>query len=130
MLRFPAALGVIFYHFYDRDGAPALLEHLTSGGFFALFFMLSGFMLAYVTRGPFDARDFLWRRFARLYPMYFFAWALFGLFTWLASPSAKEFTRTLAFYGTPSLLLVQTWIPKTAPVWNWPGWSISTEGCF
>lgn len=130
MLRFPAALGVIFYHFYDRDEAPPPIEHLTSGGFFALFFMLSGFMLAYVTRGPFDARDFLWRRFARLYPMYFFAWALFGSFTWLVSSNGAEFARTFAFYGMPSFLLVQTWIPKTAPVWNWPGWSISTEVFF
>ena len=130
IVRFFAAMGVIVYHFYDRTLAPPIIEHIASGGYVTLFFVLSGFMLAYIARPTDDRREFWLRRFARLYPLYVLAWLAFGVFLLLALPTFDAFTRTLVSYGIPSLLLVQSWIPKAAPVWNWPGWSMSTEALF
>ena len=130
IVRYPAAFGVVIYHFFDRESAPWLLENLASGGFVTLFFMLSGFMLAYVTRGPIDFGQFMLRRLSRLYPMYIVAWLLFAIFTWRAMPTTGDFVRTLSFYGMPALLMVQTWLPKTASLWNWPSWSVSAEVFF
>jgi peptidoglycan/LPS O-acetylase OafA/YrhL len=98
-----------------------------------LFFILSGFVIAlnYGDRLAGDWRatgDFLFRRFARIYPLhvlilagfalYVGAAILFGSATWQGQDPA---------YFLASLLLVQNWGLFGALEWNVPAWSISTE---
>ena len=100
-----------------------------------LFFVLSGFVIAlnYGERLAADWRatgDFLFRRFARIYPLhllillgfaaYFGAAILFG---------SATIERQDPGYFLASLLLVQNWGVLHALKWNVPAWSISTETC-
>jgi peptidoglycan/LPS O-acetylase OafA/YrhL len=96
------------------------------------FFLLSGFViyLNYGERvgGGRAIRDFLFRRFARVYPLhllmllgfaaYFGTAALFG-------PDRLE-DNHLGYFAA-SLLLVQNWGFTDHLHWNVPAWSISTE---
>jgi len=129
IVRFFAALCIVVYHYYDRSGAHPLVVNLLSGGFFPLFFVLSGFMLTYVARPDQTVRDFWARRFARLYPLYFAAWLGTCLVVFLTRPLGL-FARRLVRYGAPSLVLAQSWLPNTIQGWNWPSWSMSTEVFF
>jgi len=130
-VRFFAALAVFGFHFYPRGGIEGWLADAVEGGRsgVSLFFILSGFILVYAARPNDTARSFWIRRFARIYPMYFVAWLLFGCYLWLAL-APTDFVRLLVFGGLPAALLLQSWLPKVAPVWNWPGWSLSTEAFF
>jgi peptidoglycan/LPS O-acetylase OafA/YrhL len=98
-----------------------------------LFFILSGFVIAlnYGDHLAGDWRatgDFLFRRFARIYPLHllilagFAAYAgaaiLFGSATWHDQNPG---------YFLASLFLVQNWGFFGALEWNVPAWSISTE---
>ncbi|HEY6643330.1 acyltransferase [Povalibacter sp.] len=126
--RFFAAICVVIYHFYDRSQAPSpLLANLFSGGFFPFFFILSGFLLTYVARPNQTLRDFWVKRLARVYPVYVLAWIGTGLFLFLWMPTLTAFLRTLGFYGLPTLIFAQSWIPKAAVGWNWPAWSMAAE---
>jgi peptidoglycan/LPS O-acetylase OafA/YrhL len=109
-----------------------------------LFFILSGFVLAYVYQEVFqpaikgsDYRHFMRARFARIYPLHFFVLLLFVLFElaqWAAVqtqlPGAEHlvppFTKGQSLWTLfTNLTLVQTlhW----AAYWNQPAWSISAE---
>ena len=77
-LRFLAALCVIFFHFAFRGGAagvmppldlPAWLVSMSQYGYLgvSLFFMISGFVIAYSAEGR-APLEFAAARFARLYP--------------------------------------------------------------
>ena len=61
-LRFIAALGVVGYHFYNPSQsptAPRALSHLLQAGFnmVGLFFVLSGFILAFLVCWLWDVRS-------------------------------------------------------------------------
>ena len=104
-----------------------------------LFFVLSGFVMA-LSYGPafgerFSLRvfaAFLWRRVARLYPLYgtilvarlVYTGLRYGRFDlprpWIAAPLAHPWTAIPA-----NVLLVQSW--GLAPSSIGPAWSISTE---
>jgi peptidoglycan/LPS O-acetylase OafA/YrhL len=140
-LRFAAALLILAFHVGAPllAGAPAWAERLRAGGhaWVGLFYVLSGFVLAYAHPAP-DAfttaparRAFLAARLARLYPAYLLAFALaapFALERWWgggAAAVAKAATVALA-----CLLLVQAWVPPIARIWNAPGWSTSVVASF
>lgn len=98
-----------------------------------LFFILSGFVIwyNYADRlregGGAAARLFLWRRFARVWPLHavilaaFMAFVVLLLATGRAAPGYP--LRELPLH----LLLVQNWGLTDALTWNHPAWSISTE---
>ncbi|MBW4933395.1 acyltransferase family protein [Marinobacter sp. F4206] len=109
-----------------------------------LFFILSGFVLAYVYQNQFrngvtgsSYRRFMQTRFARIYPLHLFILLLFVGFEvlqWLLSTMDAEGMDNLPepFTGDQStetlvtnLLLVQTLHWKA--YWNQPAWSISAE---
>ncbi|MGM0767458.1 MAG: acyltransferase family protein [Pseudomonadota bacterium] len=148
-LRGIAAVLVMFHHFMNVvlkdliDSAPTLLIY-KSYLWVDLFFILSGFVLAYVyhttfrdgVRFPLYLR-FIQARFARIYPLHLFMLALFVAFEsvqWvldsLGAPGMayleEPFTTGQSKYTlVTNLLLIQTihW----RAYWNEPAWSISAE---
>jgi peptidoglycan/LPS O-acetylase OafA/YrhL len=139
-LRFVAAIWVVLYH-----GAPKFFSDPTnvavrfaSYGYIgvSLFFVLSGFILAYTYLDPATGRlrgtpkAFWWARVARVYPVYLFALALgLPLFVKGILLVSEERGRALAsMILTP--LLLQGWWPSAACQWNCPAWSLSVEALF
>ncbi len=133
-IRFFAAMYVVVFH--SRVGS-FLLErgHPAAGRFFLngflavpLFFLLSGFILAYTYEGqiekPGDHRRFWEARFARIWPVY--ALSLFAA----SIPSGNN---PGLLRGTVSLLMLQAWNPFNAGEsgeWNPVCWSLSVEALF
>jgi peptidoglycan/LPS O-acetylase OafA/YrhL len=136
-LRFFAAAWVFFDHF-GKDilvGAPLMLNRVLPHGRMAVtfFFILSGFVLTY-SNSPNGklfkpASQFMLARFARIYPVYFFALLiplphkLWGL---LSGHENKADFLALPFV----LTLSQAWFPHLADAWNPPAWSLSVEAFF
>jgi peptidoglycan/LPS O-acetylase OafA/YrhL len=97
-----------------------------------LFFILSGFVMAlnYGERvqGAAGYRDFLFRRFARIYPLHLLILAGFAVYALAAARFGKASLADQDWgYFAQSLLLVQNWGFTPAAAWNVPAWSISTE---
>lgn len=136
-IRGLAAWGVVFYHI--RLSLSGLLPEpviaALGKGYLAvdLFFMLSGFVIWYnyaarIRSGGWgEAKAFLWRRFARVWPLHGAVLVGFAAFALLLGMTGR------AAAGYPwaelplHLALVQNWgfLPQLA--WNHPAWSISTE---
>jgi peptidoglycan/LPS O-acetylase OafA/YrhL len=98
-----------------------------------LFFVLSGFVIAlnYGDRLAGDWRatgDFLYRRFARIYPLHLLILAGFAAYAGAAIlfGSATMEGQDPGYFAA-SLLLVQNWGFFGQLKWNVPAWSISTE---
>lgn len=135
-LRFWLALWVILYHLTagsELAFVPYPVYCLLRTGFCAVgvFFLLSGFILAYnydLSR-PFGLRNiatFGAARFARIYPVYllgFFAVVPLNL-TYLSQN--REAVNTAVLH----VFCLQAWVPLSIGIWNSPGWSISNEAFF
>ena len=133
-IRFFAAFYVVVFH---TRIAAVLLEHghrraayFFMSGYLAvpLFFLLSGFILAYTYRGqierPGDFRRFWEARFARIWPVY----AVSLLLSSVPSFSFPPLGSALA-----ALFMVQAWNPFNlglAGVWNMVCWTLSVEAFF
>ncbi len=133
-LRFFAASYVVIFH---TRVASALLAsgHPFAGRFFrngylavAVFFIVSGFILAYTyrgqMRGPRAAVRFWEARFARLWPAYAFSL----LCSSLPGMAAPPFLLALA-----TVCMVQAWNPwhpEFAGAWNFVCWTLSVEAFF
>lgn len=136
-IRGIAAWGVVLYHIrLSLTGLlPPPVIAVFAKGYLAvdLFFILSGFVIWYnyaariADGGAGAARLFLWRRFARVWPLHgailagFLALALAMLATG-RDASAYPLDELPAH-----LLLIQNWGFTSALSWNHPAWSISTE---
>ncbi|KNB52564.1 acyltransferase family protein [Streptomyces caatingaensis] len=134
-LRWCAAFLVFCYHFAYEQGASGTARHvyrikeLTYAGPSAVsfFFILSGFVLAWSARPRDTARQFLWRRFVRIYPSHAVTFCLAVLMlVWMG--------RTLdPAVAVGNLGLVQTWVPDRHDWWfgyNGVSWSLSCEFFF
>jgi peptidoglycan/LPS O-acetylase OafA/YrhL len=135
-------MGVVCYHFYNPAQAPvvpAFLGHLFQAGFttVSLFFVLSGFILAYNylgERGGFvgTTADFYRARFARIYPIYLLALVvdvpLFLHFLHQAQPAATP--GEVARISVATLTLTQAWLELGRPTWNMMAWTLSAEAFF
>jgi peptidoglycan/LPS O-acetylase OafA/YrhL len=135
-IRGVAALWVVLFHL-PLPLASAELHALQHRGYLGvdLFFILSGFVLAYVYRAVLparidarEARRFYLIRLARIYPLHFATLALL-----VAVELVKLAVRGSAFGDDrsplsllTSLLLVHAW-GVTGLGWNLVAWSISTE---
>ncbi len=128
-LRFLAALWVVLFHhgreFLIPTAAPARdLQKVGYAGV-SLFFLLSGFVLAYNYLDRADAgelrRGAFWRaRLARVYPLYLLCLVATGPSLLVSDPG-----------GTALRLgLLQAWHPSLVGAWNLPGWSLSAEAFF
>jgi len=132
-LRFFAAAMVVTYHFARQRHFTNCIQHGAFG--VTIFFVLSGFILAYsYSRGPGsirgDLRAFWVARFARLYPVY-----LLGIMLFL--PVVLNVTSESLWKRGTTLLLsltaLQSWFHPLGlswGMWNPPGWSLSAEAFF
>jgi peptidoglycan/LPS O-acetylase OafA/YrhL len=141
-LRFFAAMGVVAYHLYCppcEPGVPTLPGKLFQAGFttVSLFFILSGFILAYNylgARGGFvgTVRGFYRARFARLYPIYLLALVvdvpLFIRSISMSDPAATA--GEVARISVATLTLTQAWLELGRPTWNIVAWTLSAEAFF
>ncbi len=146
-MRFFLAMWVIVYHqktgsdkqwFLELD-LPQPLDSLLQTGYAAvsIFFVLSGFVLAYNydLSAVWPRRDrwrFLIARFSRIYPAYFLG--LLCMAPLIAFRLTKQFSSERAWTeittGLLHITLLQSWLPQAALTWNEPGWSLSNEAFF
>lgn len=137
-IRFFAASLILLFHLEIRWPLTFLPQHianvLNQGAIgMSLFFVLSGFVLAYNYDGlqPIKKyKDFIIRRFARIYPIYCFAALL--LLPWLglaiANHSMVFVTSRYAFIFFTNIFLIQGWFPQLFSYWNDnASWSLSVE---
>ena len=131
-LRFFAAAWVFAYHFLvlTVQGAPWWLARAQNAGHAAvsLFFVLSGFVLAYNYAAPIaDGRvtraRFFWLRLARVWPLY----ALVALVEIPLALHAGIAPARIGAATAADVVGLQAWIPAITFVGNTPGWSVSVE---
>lgn len=130
-LRFFAAIYVVIFHTaagHDLFG-PVIVENFVAAGNtgVSLFFILSGFILAYNYREDLDRRSFWISRFARIYPVY--ALALVLSLAFLFAPATQRPSHILPRIVLSSTLL-QTWYRPFENSFNGPGWTLSVEAFF
>ncbi len=145
-LRFVAAFIVVVSHFTLSARLPLLLPphgilawparlaaNADAVGNLGVdfFFILSGFILAYMYLTPAGAlrctrRAFWVARAGRILPLYLFAWVA----TAALAIYGHEMYDTPVVTGLSSLTLTQAWLPRSAIAFNPPGWSLSAEVFF
>ncbi|WP_338467553.1 acyltransferase [Novosphingobium sp. ZN18A2] len=136
-IRGIAAWAVVLYHVrLSLTGIlPADAIAVLGRGYLAvdLFFILSGFVIWYnyadrlATGGARRTGEFLWRRFARIWPLHATMLAAFATFAAMAALSGRP-NPDMPFAQLPlQLLLIQNWGFTAHTGWNVPAWSISTE---
>lgn len=136
-LRGIAAWLVVLYHVRLSlvRLLPADVIAVLGRGYLAvdLFFMLSGFVIWYnyadrLRVGGWSATwQFMWRRFARVWPLHAVVLGAFVGFAALLALSGRS-TDGYPLAELPlHVLLIQNWGFTQALAWNHPAWSISTE---
>jgi peptidoglycan/LPS O-acetylase OafA/YrhL len=120
-LRFVAAMHIVLFHTLHVGWLRPVNWGSTSTSFF---FVLSGFVLAYAYGGEdgglrVSARDFWWRRFARLYPLAILAQLAVIPFAWHSYAPGERAVRAVAVLSG-----LQGWFPTIADSFNSPGWSV------
>ena len=114
------------------DDAPQTLAVFMSNGWIStsLFFLLSGFILAYLYWGEdgqliTTKRRFWSLRFARIYPIHLIVMTIILMLQvpWYLSQDMP--LSTLVPSALATMALVQAWIPPWIPLWSWPTWTIS-----
>lgn len=131
-LRGVAAVVVFLAHFEIHKSIP-FLQHFI--GFLSwhnaavdIFFVLSGFTLAYVYSGQdFDFKKYFVARFARIYPLYFLS-LLLGIYVVYHHHSRTYTYDAFRLDCLRQFFLVSCWAPVgTGTCFNPPSWSISVE---
>lgn len=150
VLRGFAAIAVLVYHYkhflYDPGlfeiNVPALADqfpfydllwpiYLFGNGAVQVFWVISGFVFAKVYAGQRTAgRDFLLRRFARLYPLHFVTLLIVALLQ-LAAPALVG-SNLIYQYNDPyhfalQLVFASNWGLESGFSFNGPIWSVSVE---
>jgi peptidoglycan/LPS O-acetylase OafA/YrhL len=142
-LRFFAAAEVVAFHVAQTKPGwsrpEGILSGLVSGGYAAVifFFVLSGFILAYVHTGSsahtvcnVKATRFWRLRFARIAPAYYLALLLALPLAIQAVAQSQASTWSITVGLASVLLFVQAWWPAYVTLWNFPAWSLSVECVF
>lgn len=147
-LRFLAAFHVVLFHLTQgiQQRMPSPIQGVLREGpeSVTIFFILSGFVLAYTYRDRAATKPapFWWARVARIYPVYLFTLVL-ALPMFLGHPpqydeiqldtarvSMGGIFNTHIIAGLACLFLLQAWLPPAVLKWNYPGWSLSAEAFF
>ena len=112
--------------------APQTLVVFASNGWIStsLFFLLSGFILAYLYWGEdgqliTTRRRFWLMRAARIYPIHLIVMTFILLLRvpWYLGQDMP--LGTLVPSALATIALVQAWVPPWIPLWSWPTWTIS-----
>jgi peptidoglycan/LPS O-acetylase OafA/YrhL len=114
------------------DDAPVALLKLSINGWMStsLFFLLSGFILAYLYWGE-DGRiatrprRFWTVRAVRIWPIHALVLLFLLVLKILAPPDSLPSMGVLVASFIATLALVQAWVPPLIPHWSWPTWTIS-----
>lgn len=136
-MRGVAAVLVAFYHLrWGIVGVPWFDHYIFRfrfGGrgylWVDFFFMLSGFVLAYrygAACRKLDVRlyrDFIWRRFARIWPLHVVTMA--AALVYLGLKHGASYLSPGSIFA--NLLLVHGWAHRFNPPLNFPSWSLSSE---
>jgi peptidoglycan/LPS O-acetylase OafA/YrhL len=130
-IRFFAAIHVVIYHLNVGQYFPnaPLFDNFVASGYtgVTLFFILSGFILAYNYDRMKSPKDFWISRFARIYPVYLLALLVGFAFTFLPrTPHPNH----IAVRFVASLSLLQAWYGPFASSFNAPAWTLSVEAFF
>ncbi len=139
-LRGVAASWVLAFHLLGQLRETALwtpwLERLLAPGYLGvdLFFVLSGFVIShvYATRVAYSPgwRSFMYRRFARMYPVHLFTTLLLLVAIAASQIIGRDFASG-GNYGAADLArhltLSHVWLPGGAESWNTPAWAIPAE---
>ena len=130
----PDKQGPMATAFANMDGFPAWLSNFLAHGYLStsFFFLLSGFILAYLYWKPTGELSttpgrFWWQRFTRVYPAHLIALGvtiLLYLPRYWMDPNAPSIALSVAS-GLATATLTQAWIPPLVPVWSWPTWALS-----
>lgn len=126
--RFLAALAVVFFHSGGDFGFFKIPAIFTAGlAAVSYFYVLSGFVMAYAYYRPerkLNLLNYGLARFARIYPIYIFAFIVtcFYYINVIPKTRFKEFAANLFLY--------QAWIPKYSTSYNITAWSLSVEVFF
>ena len=114
------------------DDAPQTLVVFASNGWIStsLFFLLSGFILAYLYWGEEGQLTTTRRRFwllraARIYPIHLIVMTIILLMQTPWHLSQDMPLSTLVPSALATMALVQAWVPPWIPLWSWPTWTIS-----
>lgn len=125
----PEAMANLLMGFND---APKTLVAFMSNGWIStsFFFLLSGFILAYLYWGEdgqlvTSKRRFWSLRIARIYPIHLIVMAILLLLNVPHYLSQDMPLSTLIPSALATMALVQAWIPPWIPLWSWPTWTIS-----
>src|ERR1019366_3886548 len=139
-LRFFAAFHVLAFHYAPVSPGTRLAALVSRGPCsVSLFFVLSGFVLAYnyidpASRPRIAPWPFWGARLARIYPVYLLGLVLGAPAFWHRVAGGAGVTWGLASglfeIGAAVVFLAQAWFPGAACVWNCPGWSLSAEVFF
>jgi peptidoglycan/LPS O-acetylase OafA/YrhL len=153
-IRFFAAIHIFWFHllamhqapvpddswrFYFLDSLPDVALNFLEHGYCStsLFFLLSGFILAYLYVDPqkrmtVSVREFWFARFSRVYPLHVALLVLLLPIAMVALPAEPRlFTipvDRLVFFavsGLQSVTLTQAWVPECALTWNFATWALS-----
>jgi peptidoglycan/LPS O-acetylase OafA/YrhL len=118
--------------FIGLEDAPKSLMIFMSNGWVStsLFFLLSGFILAYLywgEEGQFTTtkRRFWLLRFARIYPIHLI---VIAILIFLKAPNYLDENLPLGSLissAAATAALFQAWVPAWIPLWSWPTWTIS-----
>lgn len=141
-LRGFAAIPVILFHqlgllqIKEADTAPRWYRSAVEFGHVGLefFFVLSGFILAYVyahSTRPIAKKRFWRARFARLYPIYLLSLVLLApVYFWTESIEPTFSPALVGVKAGLTLVLLQAWMPTAALAWSFVAWSLSVEVFF
>lgn len=150
-LRIVAAAWVVLFHFQftPLPGVAAVVEVIgplvTAGALGVdLFFVLSGFVIAYTYLDKLGPRlrlgatvRFVWARASRMWPLYALVFQIFGI--WLVARLVIGTGTDIAFQGVQPVVSVREWLEQVFMVQMWTSpfldgaswvgatWSISAE---
>jgi peptidoglycan/LPS O-acetylase OafA/YrhL len=135
-VKVPRDAGGKFANAYTNlEDFPRWLNNLLAHGYLStsFFFLLSGFILAYLywmpggglstTRGR-----FWWQRFTRIYPVHFIVLLLSTLLTltlWWFDPTSAPPVPLAVASALATATLTQAWYAPLVPIWSWPTWALS-----
>lgn len=137
MHKAPIPEDAMRYRIFDQMASTCLnfLEHGYCST--SLFFLLSGFILAYLyvderRKMRIPAREFWFARFSRVYPLHIVILLLATpVALMMVPPDPKLFLQPVsrivffAASGLLSLTLTQAWVPECALTWNFATWALS-----